>query len=380
MDTSNTTHNFSNPNRRADVDWLRVAAVFLLIPFHAGLIFVLNPNSIMYVKDSINSVVLDRICGFIHQFHMPLLFVISGMSTWFALAKRTAGQYLVERVKRLLTPLFFGILLLMPPTTYLTRLWRGETVDFWQHYLGFFARIDFSDLSGYAGTFTPGHLWFLLFLMLFSLMTLPLCMALRSEKGKTALARFAAIFSKPAMLLLLAIPLALAASVDLLGDKNPLYYCLVFILGFILVADERFQPAIDRLAPFALGLGIALEVLRQWMGLDYPAWSPAWLALGLAEQLNRWVWVLALLGFAHRWLNRNSKILAYFSEAAFPIYIYHMFFTTLMGFLIIQTTLPIIAKFPIIVFSAALLSWVMYESTRRMFIFQFMFGMKKHKR
>jgi len=47
-------------NRRHDLDLLRVFTVLLLVPFHAALIFVLNPLSIMYVKDTANSAVLLR--------------------------------------------------------------------------------------------------------------------------------------------------------------------------------------------------------------------------------------------------------------------------------------------------------------------------------
>ena len=49
----------------------------------------------------------------------PILFVLAGISTKFALQKRTKKQYLAERVKRLLVPLLFGTAILMPVMTYL---------------------------------------------------------------------------------------------------------------------------------------------------------------------------------------------------------------------------------------------------------------------
>ncbi|MEO8355419.1 MAG: hypothetical protein ABI621_05875 [Chloroflexota bacterium] len=42
-----------------------------------------------------------------------------------------------------------------------------------EHYAGFF-RFDLEQLDGYNGTFTPAHLWFILFLFVFSLLGLPL--------------------------------------------------------------------------------------------------------------------------------------------------------------------------------------------------------------
>ena len=41
--------------RRYDLDWLRVLGVLLLVPFHVALIFVLDPYTIMYIKDVVNS-------------------------------------------------------------------------------------------------------------------------------------------------------------------------------------------------------------------------------------------------------------------------------------------------------------------------------------
>ena len=102
----------ASQERRYDLDWLRVFGVLLLVPFHVALIFVLNPNSIMYIKDVVNSPVLDEAAGFVHMWHMPLLFMISGGATYFALGFRSAGQYIRERFLRLFIPFLFGVLTL----------------------------------------------------------------------------------------------------------------------------------------------------------------------------------------------------------------------------------------------------------------------------
>jgi len=122
--------------RRYDLDWLRVCGVFLLVPFHAALIFVLDPKSIMYIKDAVNSPALDQAAGFIHLWHMPLLFAISGASTYHALGFRSASAYARERFLRLLLPFLFGLLTYIPLTTYLH---RAENLPFPDHYLSFFA-------------------------------------------------------------------------------------------------------------------------------------------------------------------------------------------------------------------------------------------------
>ncbi len=110
---------------------------------------------------------------------MPLFFVLSGISIYYALGAKSGG-FVVDKIKRLLVPLTFGIFVLSPHMIYLERLSHGQTglsfVDWLPQYFN----------GPYLGGDTPGnfawmgvHLWYLLFLLLFSLLTLPLFRYLR---------------------------------------------------------------------------------------------------------------------------------------------------------------------------------------------------------
>jgi len=360
--------------RRYDLDWLRVLGVLLLVPFHVALIFVLDPNSIMYVKDVVNSRALDEAAGFIHMWHMPILFAISGAATYFALGFRAAGQYLRERLLRLLVPFIVGVFTYIPLTTYIR---RSGIRSFSDHYVGFF-RFDFNHLDGYNGTFTPAHLWFILFLFVFSLVGLPVFLALRSQKGKGFIDILARMAQFPGVLFLWVIPLALIASLDLLGDKNPLYYFLVFVYGYFLASDPRFQQSIDRVTWIVLAYGMFEAFFRvlvpQWR---FTEWSVQWVALGFMYELGRWSLTLAVLGLGHRFLNRAGSLLRYAGEAAMPFYLLHMTFSTLTGFFIIKLHLPVAVKYPLIVLLATGCTLVAYEFlVRRWNIIRWLFGMK----
>lgn len=102
--------------RRHDVDWLRVLAVLLLIPFHAAIIYA--PTGDVPIKSLQRTFYLVPFIAFVHTWHMPLLFFISGIGTWFALGFRTGGDYLKERFLRLVIPLFLGTALLRPIVGY----------------------------------------------------------------------------------------------------------------------------------------------------------------------------------------------------------------------------------------------------------------------
>ena len=138
----------STSERRYDLDWLRVLGVLLLVPFHVALIFVFDPFTIMYIRDTVNSRVLAEVTGFIHMWHMPMLFMISGAATWFALGHRSAGEYISERSMRLFLPLVFGILTYVPFTIYLQ---HSNALSLQEGYAGFF-QIDLNQLDGMNGT------------------------------------------------------------------------------------------------------------------------------------------------------------------------------------------------------------------------------------
>lgn len=90
--------------RRYDLDWLRIAAVLLLIPFHTARVF--NPPEQFYAKNDVLSDALQRFIVFVGPWHMSLLFFLAGAASWFALGFRSGGRYAGER---LVVPFLFGL-------------------------------------------------------------------------------------------------------------------------------------------------------------------------------------------------------------------------------------------------------------------------------
>ena len=141
---------------------------------------------------------------FISVWHMPLLFFLAGCSTYFALRKRSGGQYAWERVKRLLVPLVFGILILIPPQTwYGGRFNSGYTSSYW-HYLvsGDFMRWNVQDGGDYFGGFGIGQLWFIMFLLFISLIVIPLVLWGARGRGVGRMQAFSRRMARPVWWLL----------------------------------------------------------------------------------------------------------------------------------------------------------------------------------
>jgi glucans biosynthesis protein C len=364
------------PEHRYDLDWLRVLGVLLLIPFHVALIFVLDPYTIMYIRDVVNSRLLAGATGFIHLWHMPMLFIISGHATYFALGFRSVRQYIWERSLRLLVPLIFGIVTFVPFTTYLQ---HSNTLSLQEGYVRFF-RIDLEHLDGMTGAFTPAHLWFILYLFVFSLVGLPLFLALRSEKGNRLIKNLGMAMQAPVSLILWGVPLTLAAAVNILGDMNPLYYFLIFVYGFVLASDVRLQDAIDKLTWVVLVYGLFEGVINIMLPLSlYAEWTPQWMALGFIYQMGRWALTLAALGLGHRFLNHTNNLLRYASEAAMPFYLLHMTFSVVTGYFVVQLDAPVAIKYPLIVLVATGFTLIAYELVRRWNVTRWLFGMKPTK-
>src|ERR1043165_6110504 len=89
-----------NQTTRYDfLDWLRVIAIFVLIFFHTGMLFV-GWGWHITNDETIRSLVWPM--DLLHRLRMPLLFVIAGAGMWFALQRRTGKAFAGERTIRLL--------------------------------------------------------------------------------------------------------------------------------------------------------------------------------------------------------------------------------------------------------------------------------------
>src|SRR3954447_7944866 len=90
MQASNTRYDF--------LDWLRVIAIFVLLFFHTGMLFV-GWDFHIQNREVIPSLAWPM--DIAHRLRMPLLFVIAGAGLYYALQRRTALGVLRERTLRL---------------------------------------------------------------------------------------------------------------------------------------------------------------------------------------------------------------------------------------------------------------------------------------
>lgn len=314
--------------RRYDLDWLRVIGMAGVFLFHVSQY--LNQWG-WHIKDPYPSEGITHISWLLNQWIMPLFFVISGVSASFALQARSNGAYLKERAVRLGWPILLGILILSPPQVFIERVTQGE---FQGTFGEFLVPHYFQGVYGFDGNFAliPLHLWYLLVLLLFSLITLPL---FRQQKGGGRAER-RSVWDNPSMqpvlLVALMLPLVwLHVTLDResigtrdLGGWNLFVYLTLFCYGYFLFRKKGMRDAIRRYGRYGwlVAAGIAVTVL--WgMGLKaYYAPENQWLA-GTLSVAFMWSVLLGLFDLCERFLNRRNAALAYWNRAVMPFYVLH---------------------------------------------------------
>lgn len=374
------------PFRRYDLDWLRVGAVLLLIPYHTAMIFVLWP---FHIKNPTLSLGLTVFNAFLQAWHMPLFFLLAGAATWYALGYRSRGKYIRERLFRLGIPLAFWILAIVPPQVYVERLYQHRfSGTYFQFYPSIFT----------TGTYPHGnlswhHLWFIAYLIVFSLLALPLFLRLKEETGQGIMLRWTSYLAQGRRIFLLALPLMLIQALlrihwpqgkmNLTNDwANFFFYLTSFVYGFVLCSNDRLREAVVRNRYIALPFGVICflfflatkDITGSEPWLRYNARDMAIVAL---HGVNTWCWLLVIIGLGVSYLNFTNRLLAYSGEAAYPFYILHQTIILVLGFYVVNLDWSISAKFSIIIALSFLLTLLIYESlVRRIKPLRFLLGMK----
>lgn len=382
----------AKPERRYDIDWLRVLVMLAVFFFHCARFF---GGGTWHLNNAEESIVALLFIGWLDMWFMPLFCLLSGVGSWYALRSRTNGQYLWERVKRLLVPLYtVGLFLLLPPQFYFEIFSNAGYRDtFWGMLPNYFSRLKNFSLD-WPGGLLPlpfsGHLWFLQYLFLISLVALPLLRYLRSEKGLCFIAKLAGWCDRRGGIFLFLIPLILVRIVlkGVFGGEHTwadfFEFVVFFVIGYMLPADTRFTESLKKHGWICLILGIAgfggegLFVLG--LGYNYPGGEPFSLMFVLFETMmavGRWSWMVLVLSLGAKYLNFKNKVLAYGNEAVLPFYIFHQTIILCVGWFVIRQDMGILPKYVIIAVISFVLIMALYELlVRRFNVVRFFFGMR----
>ncbi|MGY3452799.1 acyltransferase family protein [Bradyrhizobium sp. USDA 4353] len=379
---------YSPSQRRIDLDWVRISAFGLLILYHVGMLYV---SWGFHIKSEHRLVWLEPVMLLVNPWRLSLLFLVSGVATRFMLGKYEPMALLRARSARLLIPLVFGMLVIVPPQSYAQVVesvgYSGGFLDFYlRHYLSFSVQ------------FCPGpcimlptwnHLWFVLYLWVYTasvIGVLAIWPALPERLG----AQLGAVLRGPWLLILPCLlfvtwrvslfPL-FPATHALVGDwYDHADYATAFLIGFLLARDETVWVTLERWRWGALAAGAAVFTvflsIRAGFGMGLAPVPTLKTIVGVAYGCYQWLAMAAVLGMARRLISADGPVRRYLTDAMFPYYIVHQTAIIMIAHALQGSGLSAGLEAGVIIAGTVAACVVTYEIARRVSWLRPLFGLR----
>jgi len=369
-------------DRRYDLDWLRIAALGLLILYHVGMFYV---SWDWHVKSSRASEALEPLMLLVNPWRLTLLFLISGAATRFIADKMSVLQLTGSRMGRLWPPLLLAVFVIVPPQAYYEVYEALEAMgesspadspwlqDFYIKYVT--ASGNWCDADGCLTTPTYNHMWFVAYLILYTLALILLLPLLRRIPKAVAL-----LIAGPGLILtpwlfMFALRVTLY---PIFGETHDFredwylhaLYLPVFLFGFAVAKHEPFFQRAMHWRWGALFMALlcyaALATFRANFSEEAP--PPEWLRFifrGVRE-MQAWCAILAAIGFAHKYLRgADGPVRRVLTEAIFPFYLIHQTIIVVAGHHLDDLRWPLWIEAPALIGATLLGCWLFYDLARR---------------
>ncbi|MFZ2905458.1 MAG: acyltransferase family protein [Cyclobacteriaceae bacterium] len=342
-------------NRRYDIDWIRVIAIGLLLLYHTAIGFQPWGMMIGFIATKEPWVSLWTPMAMLNVWRIPLLFFVSGMGVYLALQNRNWKQLVAERTTRIFIPFVFGIFCIIPIHVYS-----------WQYYYGM--------KPAYVAD--PGHLWFLGNIFVYVLLFMPVFYYMKRNEGGRVAQTMKKIMSSPfGLLLVFGFFIAEILLIDpqiyelyVMTAHGFFLGLIAFFFGFcFMMGGEGFWKMIVTWRWLFLAVGFILFMLRVVLAV---------VTMRLLIPVESLCWILAVLAFGHRYLNKPSQTLQYLSAAAYPVYIVHMIFLYLGSMLIFPLPIAVELQFVLTLLFTVAGCVGAYEIIRRVNFLRPLFGLR----
>ena len=358
--------------RRHDIDALRALAFGLLILYHLAMLYVTDWG--WHLKSSYLTDALQMPMLMLNRWRMDLIFLISGISTAFLLQRSRVVAFVRERSWRLMLPLIFGMLVVVPIQPYAQGVTNGLVEPGFLRFLGhYYSGYSWPEkaFDGWEHGFTWNHLWYLAYLWTYTLLLALLQPLLNSPLGLRLRHAFTGLRGLP-LLLLPALPLFIYTVTlqnrfpntnDLTHDwyAHAVYFT-IFLYGWCLAHSDALWAELAARRKLALGLTIVtgaayLGMVRLFWGVEDVSSAEQWAIWALR---NAYVWLMlcTILGWGHATLNRPWRWLPWATQAVYPWYVLHQSLIVLLAYWLVPMKLGAVAE-PLLVGGGTVLGcWV----------------------
>ncbi|MDO5980996.1 acyltransferase family protein [Flavivirga spongiicola] len=365
--------------RQYFIDWLRIGLIISVFFFHVGMIF--RPEQ-WHVNSNESFEFLDPIMWWLHLWRMPLLFLVSGIGTFYAIGHRTSLQYVKERLRRLYIPFTFGFFTLVPLMVYV------ERIDKYASFLDFIPHM-FDGGAYPVGNISWHHLWFILYLLIISLLIAPFLNYTKSAHYNMLRGKLIDITSKHMGLNKL-LPVIIISQM-ILRQYFPksthalyndwayfTYYLLFFLSGFMLFTSHKVISRLSKDRRLYLYQTIIFTVLL--FSLPSIFGKPSIVqdySRGIIEMVISLSCGLAAIGYFKRYFNKEHKYRKVLNEAIYPFYLLHQPAFIFIGYFVLEWHISFgLQALLIILFSLISIIGTYWFLIKPFNAFRVVFGMK----
>lgn len=369
------------PHRRHDLDWIRVLAFGLLILYHSGMFYAENWG--FHAKSNYRSQSLESVMLLVSPWRMAILWVVAGIAIKFIITKITITRFIYQRSLRILIPLLFGVLVVVPPQLYVEMSQNNDlNLNFWQFMQAFYTPSSHVFTHYSAGIWPHidvNHLWFLRSLWSYSLIIVLLTPLLNTG----VIHRLTEKLFNQSLLILIPVFTIPFFAIELTVSNEQSRYAIGFscmLYGYLIGWSPTFWEKVSQyrsklLIAFIINSIIIVTFYNMvWL---LPTSQPQWLNVSgsFSYSLMRVIGIFTFLGLAYHFLNRPSKTLTYLNDAVYPFYILHQTFIIVIGYNLIDYSLGPIVE-PLLLISLTTLScFISFEVIRRIDVLRPLFGL-----
>lgn len=328
--------------RYFELDWLRVMLILAVFMHHVFMPF--NGDD-WHIMNQESSKFLDNTMVYFEQLRLQSLFFIAGAGSLLLLTKLSGKAFMLNKFHRLLVPLIIGMLLIVPPQHYYEHI--QDYPNLWSAY------------QERALAFSPNHLWFIEFLLVFMMLAIPLKRLIYSKSGQHVNTRLEQLVSHKHGLFSLVVVIvgcrfALktffpSQETHLANPSVSLFYLLFFIFGMLFISSPKVWQALrDNRRTNLYWFVICSLLFYAWFNKPdispYVSLEMRWQMYWAVCSLVSWSGLLTMLGYAGQYCTTTPNWLRSANELIYPFYILHQTIIVAFAYYIVQWNASIAIK------------------------------------
>lgn len=358
------------------LDALRGIMMMLGIVLHASFFYLIEAG----IHEQTPSLFLLIITGFIHQFRMPLFFILAGFFAAMLVGKYGLSGACINRVRRILIPFLVSLVTILPVTLWsvlsmIVTGMKGEIVFI----------TNMSDLepvlkvmreNNLPAHLSPMHLWFLYYLLIFYLFVPAFEYLLRVIRRRCwehqIRQALGSTWMIPVFSLITAITLwpFKGASVmvnDRLFIPNlwiALYYGIFFLLGYGFFHYREILDTFQRNTGTYCVIALLMFVWAFIPGYMEQQGSESTAVHAVAvvfNALSTWLFIYYLAGLFLRYFNTDTPVVRLLSRSSYWIYLVHFPVVFCIGLVMTNLELGYVVRFFMLTFLTSVVCYYSYQ-------------------